>query len=479
MKNLIVFIFIATCMALHAEVYSWQLPAGMVSQKYYNVKVNGINVPVYDTPICSYATFDFTGEVNVEVSSSFFDARWVDIRPLQSNIKPVYTSGNSFSFKMKRPQNLSVELNGRIREQPLFIFAGKPESVKPLKNDKNVIWFENGKFYKNVNLELKDNQTVYIEGGAIVQGSIFANNKKNIKICGRGILDGSLNFKKEEKERRFLQFTDCKNVSIDDIILQNGTTWQVALFHCSDIQLNGMKIVSEGDSDDGIDIVRCKNVVVDNAFIHTKDDCIAIKSHGNYPFDESTDNILVKNSVLWNSIWGNALEIGFELWSKEVKNIRFHNIDIIHTERAGAALSIHNAGPAHVHHITFEDIRIEDVVQKLFDLSIFFSKYSPDGIQDDAYNDKFYIHGAWDNVQQMPVGKEEYHSQFRGKISNVTFRNIHVVGGLLPFSLFNGFSNDKSVSNIKIENLTYLGVRLTDSEKMKLRTENTYNLIIK
>ena len=477
MKNLLVLFFFMFAANAKSQVTTWQAPQGFASEAYYQVKVNGIQVPVFDTPIASYAVFNFKGEVNVEVNT-MYDVRWVDIRPLRTGLKPTYTSDNSFSFKLNKPENLSLELNGRIRQQPLFIFAGKPETNQPLKTDKNVIWFEGGKLYKDVKLELKDNQTVYIEGGAVVQGYLFANGKKNIRICGRGILDGSLNKTDPTCDNRFIDLRDCENVTVEGITLHNGTTWQVALFHCNKAKINDIHIVSESGSDDGMDIFRCTNVVIDNVFAHTKDDCIAIKSGGKYPAEDATDNILVKNCVFWNSIWGNGIEIGFELYSSEVKNIRFENIDVIHVED-GATISIHNAGQAHVHDVVFENIRIEDSRQKLIDVAIFFSRWGPDGIQDPEFIKKNYLWGAWDGVQKVPEGKEEYHSQFRGKVSNILFKDIQVVGGLLPFSVFHGFDKEKNVSGVTIENLTYMGKRLTDIESAKIRQQNTENLIIK
>lgn len=477
MKSLLSICFLLFAANAFSQIITWKGPEGFASDKYYQVKVNGIPVPVYDTPIASYAVFDFTEEANIEVNT-MYDVRWVDIRPLKSAIKPEYTGDNSFRFKINKPSNLSLELNGRIRQQPLFIFAGKPETNKPSKSDKNVIWFEGGKLYKDVKLELQDNQTVYIEGGAVVQGYIFAQGKKNIKICGRGILDGTYNRSMEGNNNRFISLKDCENISINDIILHNGTTWQTALFHCDKAKINGIRIVSESGSDDGMDIVRCTKVIIDGVFAHTKDDCIAIKSGEDYPADHPTDNILVKNCVFWNSLWGNAIEIGFELYSNEVKNIRFENIDIIHVED-GATLSIHNAGQAHVHNVVFDNIRIEDSRQKLFDVAIFFSQWGPDGIRDQEFITKNYLHGAWDGVQKIPTGKEAYHSQFRGKVSNIVFKDIQVVGGLLPFSVFHGFNAEKNVSGIRIENLTYMGNKLTDTESAKIRQQNTEDLIIK
>lgn len=477
MKTIISIILLIFTATAFSQVTTWHAPEGFASNKYYSVSVNGTDVPVFDTPIASYAVFDMTGEVTVEVNT-MYDVRWVDIRPLRTNLKPEYTSDNSFRFKLKNPENLSLELNGRIRQQPLFIFAGKPEIGQPSKTDKNVIRFEGGKLYKDVKLELQDNQTVYIEGGAVVQGYIFAKGKKNIKISGRGILDGSLNKTDPSCNNRFIDLRDCENVEIDDINLHNGTTWQVALFHCSKVKINRIKIVSESGSDDGMDICRCTNVVIDGVFAHTKDDCIAIKSQGDYPATDPTDNILVKNCTFWNSIWGNAIEIGFELYSAEVKNIRFENIDIIHVED-GATMSIHNAGQAHVHNVVFENIRVEDSRQKLFDVAIFYSQWGPDGNLDPEFTKKYYLHGAWDGVQRIPEGTEEYHSKFRGTVNNILFKDIQVVGGLLPFSVFHGFSKEKNVSGIKIENLTYMDKKLTNTESAKIRQKNTENLIIK
>lgn len=58
-------------------------------------------------------------------------------------------------------------------------------------------------------------------------------------------------------------------------------------------------------------------------------------------------------------VWGNNLEIGFELRSDTVSNIVFKDIDVIHCE-GGAVFSIHNTDFAVVDQVVLEDIRIED-----------------------------------------------------------------------------------------------------------------------
>jgi hypothetical protein len=58
------------------------------------------------------------------------------------------------------------------------------------------------------------------------------------------------------------------------------------------------------------------------------------------------------------------------------------------------------------------------------------------------------------------------------------FKDIQVVGGLMPFSVFHGFDKEKNVSGVKIDNLTYMGKRLTDTESAKIRQQNITKLTI-
>jgi polygalacturonase len=67
---------------------------------------------------------------------------------------------------------------------------------------------------------------------------------------------------------------------MEGITVYNCKTWDIVPVLCNNVKINNIKIVSDNGSDDGIDIVSTKNVIVSNSFIHTKDDCIAVKSHG-------------------------------------------------------------------------------------------------------------------------------------------------------------------------------------------------------
>lgn len=456
----------------------------------YSLKAAGQSVTVIDNPIpASFAAFETDGAVSVEIECTQ-DVKWVDIRPLRLGIKPVIKN-NTICFTIPSPGNYCVEINGKLNN-PLFIFAN-PNEVKPDKSDPNVIYFEAGKIYKPAVIQPKSNQQVYIEGGAVVIGAISATGVENVKVSGYGILDGSFNNQLSDNEltsmfsaeggyavtnkyQRFVEFIDSKNLDIEGIILNNSTTWQVVPINCDNVIIKNLKIISDNPSDDGIDIVRSRKVLINDCFIRTKDDCIAIKAHLDYPDSVIVDNVLIEKNIFWNAAWGNGLEIGFELQSAEVKNITFSDCDIIHVE-SGAVFSIHNSEKAKVSNVLYENIRVEDARQKLVDLAIFRSRYCADGSSDSEYIKQNYLEGAWDGVLKTPENEKAYHAQFRGKIDNIRFDSIYVQGNL-PFSILSGYDNEHQVSNVIFNNIYNNGQKVNSLEDLKLHSEYSKKISI-
>jgi hypothetical protein len=466
------FLFLATFAS--AQVITYDPPAEIQPSIHYTVEVNGKKSFVYQAPIATYTIFDMRAPVTIRIKANQ-DIKWVDVRPKKLNIMPVFGPDSTITFTISEPCKLSVELNGKIT-MPLFLFANEFEKERPDVNDPNIIYFKKGKVHHVGVLNVTSGKTVYIEGGAIVEGAIHAANAKNVTIRGRGVIDGSNNIKAADY-LRCLEFKDCEQVEVEGVTLHNGTTWQVVPLHSDGVLIHNINIISDNASDDGIDVARSTNVTIDNCFIRTKDDCIAIKANFDYPPTEIVNNITVTNCVFWNALWGNALEIGFELRAKEVKNITFRNCDVIHVE-AGAVFSIHNADQSVVHDILFEDIRVEDARHKLFDLAILVSQYSLDAPSTEAERKKRYLNGAWDGVTHVPSEKLAYHAQYRGWIKDVTFRNISVEG-IFPFSIFYGFDSGHRVENIRIENLVVNGKRVTSKDGAKIYEENASHVVLK
>lgn len=460
-----------------AQAVIYPFPQGVESSKAYKVLVNNRDVFVYDAPVAPITSFDMAGPVVIEIQADR-DIKWVDIRPRNLGIKPEFKD-STIRFKLEKPCNISIELNGEYSNKPLYLFANPSEKNRPTKGTKGVHFFEAGKVYTPGIIEVKSGETVYIEGGAVVYGMIHAENASGIRIAGRSILEGTHNKEYQKgRWRRFIEMKDCRNLQIEGITLINSPTWQIVPINCEYVTISNVRLISNNGGDDGIDVVRSRKVNIENCFIHTKDDCIAIKSAWDYPGHIGSEDITVTRSVFWNTEWGNALEIGFELRADTMKNITFRDCDVIHCDD-GAVFSIHNGDRAVVTNVTFEDIRVEDARQKLFDLAIFFSQYSVDAPRDRTSKEFVYQNGPWDGLVHLPAHKKKEHAQYRGQIRNVTFKNIQVVDGIFPFSVFCGYDEDHVIENVVIENLTVHGKKINTFSDARLYTEFAKNIHLK
>lgn len=446
-----------------AEVRTYPAPAGLENDPDYSVQVNGKDVFVYKSPVAGIASFEFEGTAEVVITSRR-DPKWVDVRPLSGHVLPV-TNGNKISFKLSKAGNFSVELNGQPKRHPLFLFANPIEKNAPLPNAPGVHYFAAGQVHKPGLIEVNDNETVYIAGGAVVEGSIQGKGVSNVKILGRGILDGT-NLRELLKGKKvrghFISLRDCKNIEVEGVVLSNGQAWEVLPVNCENLTFTNLKIVSDAGGDDGIDIVRSRNVKISKSFFHTKDDNIVVKAIFDYPKDVTSKDIEVWDSVFWNAAWGNAIEIGFELRSDLISNIYYHDCDVIHVED-GAVFSIHNGDNATISNVRFSNVRVEDSTQKLFDFAIFLSQYSADRPESKEERERRYLHGAWDGVLTVPAEDLAKHAAFRGKIRDVVIDNVQVVDGVFPFSLFWGYDPQHNIEGVVIKRLSVHGKPLRNA----------------
>jgi polygalacturonase len=106
---------------------------------------------------------------------------------------------------------------------------------------------------------------------------IFANDRKNIKICGKGIIDTS---GLDWHARRSIVFSDCSNISVSGITLNGAAHWTMPFFGCTEVSVNNVKIIGYRENSDGINLVDCKHVSVKDCFIRTGDDAVCVKSMG-------------------------------------------------------------------------------------------------------------------------------------------------------------------------------------------------------
>ncbi len=446
-----------------AAVVTYPTPEGAPQAVDFQVSVDGQSQFVHDSAIAAFSTFSFRGKVHVSVTPQKAFAR-VDIRPKSRNVGFV-VENQTIHFDLDRPCQLSIELDGDI-ERPLFLFANPPQNKTPRPDHERVRYFGPGKVHDVGEIILKSGEMLYIAGGAVVRGRVRAENARNVRVAGYGVLDGT----HRDTKTQMLKFSKCTGVEVSGIVILGSYGWTVVPVKSDNVKIDNVKIVGWRDNDDGVDIVGCHNLTISDSFLRTKDDCISVKASPAY-FEggesglRDVREVAVVNSVLWNAEWGNAMEIGFELQTESVRDIVFKNCDIIHVERGGT-FTIHNGDWATVENIRFEDIRVEDSRDKLIEFRIGLSIYSGDCPQE--YHRQNPDRKRSPLGQWMPVTDDELstYAARRGRIRNVHFKDIEVTGEKPPVSFLIGYDNDEhSVQNVTIENLRINGQLVRSPEE--------------
>lgn len=127
---------------------------------------------------------------------------------------------------------------------------------------------------------------------------------------------------------QMVNFYRCKQVLIEGITLLNSPFWVLHPLLCEDLIVRGVHIYNRGPNGDGCDPESCKNVLIEDCFFDTGDDCIAIKSGRNNDgrkWGIPSENIIVRNCKMKNGHGG--VVIGSEI-SGGYRNLFVENCDM-------------------------------------------------------------------------------------------------------------------------------------------------------
>jgi hypothetical protein len=276
-----------------------------------------------------------------------------------------------------------------------------------------------------------------------VYGSVIAEHASGIRICGRGILDGSRIDRFGANSLVFLN--DCADVRVEGIVLRDSNAWTLIAAASRRIRIRNVKLIGAWRYNaDGIDFVNCSHCSVEDSFIRSFDDSIVLKGYmkfgpfvnrmqildgrldGTFTVDGVTrqtfaelqerlgicdcaaapiKDIRVRRCVVWND-WGRSLEIGAETVASEICDILFEDCDLIHTTHV--AMDVQNSDRAVCSNITFRDIRVE---------------FDDDFTRKDPYLIALEVKNGWAS-----------HDRVCGNIEDILFQDIEVTGAEMPAS---------------------------------------------
>ena len=112
----------------------------------------------------------------------------------------------------------------------------------------------------------------------------------------------------------FVQFFQCSTVLVEDVTIKNSPFWLIHPVLTDNIIIRGVRAESHGPNNDGCDPESSRNVLIENCFFDTGDDCIAIKSGRNEDgrkWGVPTENVLIRNCNMKNGHGG--VVIGSEI----------------------------------------------------------------------------------------------------------------------------------------------------------------------
>lgn len=423
-----------------AEVVTYPRPAGENAPTDYEVWAEGKKVDVYaarvlDPPFegkqwdfggpYSFANFDVSGQVVVRITSKR-SLRDVVIRPRSYGIRPVLQDDHTLTFTLKQPRKLSIEPEGK--KGPLLLFANPLEVDPPQLDNPGVVYFGPG-VHKPEKITLGSDQTLYLAGGAVVKAEVLARGT-NIRICGRGVLDGSDWAWRAGPVGNLIAIRNSRDIEITGVTLRGSSHWTIVPRNSRHVTIRNVKLCnSRVQNDDGINPCNSQDVLITDCFIRSDDDCVALKGLELSGPEGNVERITVENSTLWCDR-ARIFLLGHESRAKYMRNITFRNLDIVHFSMTPFLLE-----PG-------EEMRLEDVT-----------------IQDVR------IHGEGQRelIRLRPVVNQYMRTKVPGHIRNVRFEDVTLQGRPGDYLVqVEGADAEHDVRDVTLQNVSIRGSKLTD-----------------
>lgn len=382
----------------------------------FELSVNGVRTPVVSFKDVHYAQFAIGRASSIQVTLK--DKTPIEsavVQPSRHGIRPMKT-GSQCEFEITQPAQLVVQIN---HLEKLFLFAEPMEDADvPKPGDAGVtditsrgltgdgvtdatsaiqqaidslprygtLYFPAG-HYRSGTLRLRSDMTLHLAAGALLQAVddhtkitvlagtsdtivfLYADEAQNLKVSGRGTIDANGYVVRRAYEKaagkrkqagRAVVIRNCKNVTISGITIRDSYSWNVHALLTEALRIQGVKVLSDVrlSNHDGLDIDRCRDVLVEDCFLFTEDDAISPKASNTF---DVVENYTFRRCVIWTHK-ANGIRIGTESKCRVMRNLTFEDIDIL---MACDGIRIDCAEGARFENLTFRNIRIEGFLQFL------------------------------------------------------------------------------------------------------------------
>lgn len=370
---------------------------------------------------------DFHESVKVCVTRHGEPFESVEIRPSKYGIEWRRVGRNTIEFELTHPrEKISVEFDGD-RDHNLFIFPDWHDFNRPYPPQDDLIYYGKGVYYAGV-INLKSNQTLYLDQGAVVYGQVRAVDASHVKVMGRGVLCGSMANHAEFYRGRLVDFLRCKDVTLEGITLRDSPAWSLCMTDCEMVHIKNVKEICWMINSDGVDVCNSHEVVVEDCFMRNYDDNVSIKAV-KWGIGDS-ENVTVQGCTFWADCAHNFL-VGPEAPGHTISRSRFLGSTILESRekadlwRGAMAVMISDEGK-------YEDVLIDSI--------------DVEGIRGGMI---------------MSFDYAKYTSRGRAA-KNIVVRNVTYRGPEPPRSVIRGWQEEYQIENVSLSNLRFNGELITE-----------------
>ncbi|MGL6174161.1 MAG: glycoside hydrolase family 28 protein [Cellulosilyticaceae bacterium] len=272
-------------------------------------------------------------------------------------------------------------------------------------------------------------------------------NVENVKIIGKGILDGNAqngDWWLEPKKRnrawrpRMIFLNNCKNIEVQGITVKNSPCWTVHPYFSENLKFIDMQIInpSHSPNTDGIDPESCEGVQIIGTKISVGDDCIAIKSGKLFmgkKFKKPSENFIIRNCLMERG--HGAVVLGSEI-AGGVRAIAVSQCIFKQTDRGLRIKTRRGRGKdSIVDQITFQNIKMTEVMTP-FVINMFYF-CDPDGKSE-------YV---WSKAMQTV-------DDWTPMIGSLTFKDIECEACEVAAAYFYGLP-ERPIEHVTIQNVSF------------------------
>jgi polygalacturonase len=305
---------------------------------------------------------------------------------------------------------------------------------------------------------------------------IYARDCENIAITGGGKLDGQgaawwpwKNTQRESAAKlyeavtagvptdkrvfasegglrpSFIQTVGCKNVLIEGVTLTNGPFWTIHPVYSENVIVRRVRVQTTGPNNDGCDPDSSRNVLIEDSFFSTGDDCVVIKSGLNedgWRIAKPSENVVVRR--LHGEAGHGGVVIGSEM-SGDVRNVWVTDSEFVGTDRGLRIKSMRGRGGI-IENVFYENVRHRDIRLMVVELTTFYgsSTLTPKTVTPPTIRNIHVKNISAQGAKQAIdiVGLSEL------PIRDVSFENVEIVA-------------DQGLHSADCENVHFINTKLT------------------